>query len=96
MRASTALQLYKEQIKTIVYAHHASNVRVFGSVMRGDDHASSDLDLLVDPSAETSLMDIGAIRYELKMLLGIDVDILTPQALPESFRDQVLRDSIPV
>ena len=80
----------------MVLAHHASNVRVFGSVIRGEDTDDSDLDLLIDPTSETSLMDIGAIRVELKMLLGINVDVLTPKALPESFREQVLRESIPL
>jgi len=41
-------------------------------------------------------MDIGAIRFEIKALLGIDVDVLTPNALPDSFREQILRESIPV
>ena len=96
MLPSTALQTYREQIRLVVLAHHASNVRVFGSVIRGEDTNNSDLDLLIDPTPETSLMDIGAIRLELKALLGVNVDVLTPNALPDSFREQVLRESIPV
>ena len=46
--------------------------------------------------AETSLLDMGAIRYELKLLLGIDVAVLTPHALPPGFRDQVMKDALPV
>jgi predicted nucleotidyltransferase len=53
--------------------------------MRGDDTESSDLDLLIDPTPETTLMDIGAIRFELSELLGIPVDVATPKALPERF-----------
>jgi len=41
-------------------------------------------------------MDIGAIRFELKALLGINVDVVTPNALPDSFRDQIVNESIPV
>jgi predicted nucleotidyltransferase len=96
MRPSIALNNYRDQIRAIVLAHHATNARVFGSVMRGDDSDTSDLDLLVEPSAKTSLMDIGAIRLELKALLGVNVDVVTPNALPDSFRAQVLRESIPV
>ena len=96
MRPSVALQIYREQIKAIVLAHHASNVRVFGSVIRGDDTDDSDLDLLVEPTPETSLMDIGAIRHELKSLLGVNVDVLTPNGLPDSFREKVLEESVPV
>mgnify|MGYP000344216532 CR=1 FL=1 len=96
MRPSLALQTHREQIREIVLAHRASNARVFGSVLRGEDTVDSDLDLLIDPTSETSLMDIGAIRHELKALLGVNVDILTPNALPDSFRDQVLKDSVSV
>ncbi len=96
MRPSIALQTYRKQIRSIVREHRANNVRVFGSVIRGEDTDTSDLDLLIDPTSETSLMDIGAIRYKLKALLGVDVDVLTPNALPDSFREQILRESVPV
>ena len=52
------------------------------------------LDVLVDPTPETTLLDIGAIRYELKALLGIEVDVLTPNGLPDSFRERVLREAV--
>ena len=66
------------------------------SVLRGEDAEGSDLDLLVEPTPETTLMDIGAIRYELRKMLGIEVDVLTPKALPDSFREQVLAEAVPV
>ncbi len=69
---------------------------MFGSVLHGEDKEGSDLDLLVDPTRETTMMDIGAIRYELRRLLGIEVDVLTPKALPDSFRAQVLAEAVPV
>ena len=64
--------------------------------MRGTDHEGSDLDLLVDPTEETTLFDIGAIRHELRELLGLSVDVHTPKALPEKFRQRVIEESIPV
>ena len=96
MRPSTALQLYRPQIRAIVLAHHAVNARVFGSVIRDEDTENSDLDLLIEPTSATSLMDIGAIRLELKNLLGVNIDVVTPNALPDSFREKIIRESIPV
>lgn len=71
-------------------------MRVFGSAAHGDDTDGSDLDLLIDPSPETTLFDIGAIRHELRTLLGVPVDVLTPMALPDSLREVVLADAAPV
>lgn len=96
MRPSEALSLHRAEIREIALRHRVSGVRVFGSALRGDDHAGSDLDLLVEPTAQTTLMDIGAIRFELKKLLGMEVDVLTPNGLPAGFREQVLRDAMPV
>jgi predicted nucleotidyltransferase len=96
MRPSEALALHRTQIRQIALSHHALDIRVFGSALNGDDHDGSDLDLLVEPSAHTSLFDIGAIRAELKQLLGVEIDVLTPASLPEKFRMQVLRDAKPV
>ena len=96
MCPSEALNIYRSRIREIALNHRVTDVRVFGSVLRGEDDASSDLDLLVEPTAQTSLMDIGAIRFELKTLLGIEVDVLTPDGLPMRFSDQVLREAAPV
>jgi predicted nucleotidyltransferase len=65
-------------------------------VVHGDDTDDSDLDILVEPTSETTMMDIGAIQYELKQLLGIAVDVLTPNALPDTFRNQVIEQAQPV
>ncbi|MDO9145494.1 nucleotidyltransferase family protein [Rhodoferax sp.] len=93
MRPSEALYLYRTQIREIALRHRVSGVRVFGSVLHGDDTTDSDLDLLVEPTSLTTMMDIGAIRFELKKLLGLNVDVLTPNGLPAKFRDQVLREA---
>lgn len=96
MRPSQALNAHREAIREIALRHRVTNVRVFGSVLHGDDTEDSDLDLLVEPTAETTLMDIGAIRYELKELLGVSVDVLTPRALPDSFRNRILLEAAPL
>ena len=93
MRPSTALENHRQAIVQIVESHNARNPRVFGSVVHGTDRDDSDLDILIDLTADTSLFDIGAIRRELKSLLGIEVDVLTPNALPDSFRHRVLSEA---
>jgi predicted nucleotidyltransferase len=66
MRPSQALTLHRDRIRQIALSHHVQAVRVFGSALSGEDVEGSDLDLLVEPTAETTLFDIGAIRFELK------------------------------
>ena len=96
MKPSDALRAYRADIRRVVEAHRASNARVFGSALHGNDAETSDLDLLVDPTPEASLMDIAAIQVELERLLGISVDVLTPNALPDKFRGKVLAEAEPV
>ncbi|MBI5891624.1 MAG: nucleotidyltransferase family protein [Nitrosomonadales bacterium] len=96
MRPSIALQNHREAIREIALRHHVLDVRVFGSALHGNDTEESDLDLLVEPTADTTLFDIGAIRHELRMLLGIPVDVLTPGALPDSFKDRIMKEAAPV
>lgn len=96
MRPSRVFEKHRSEIRSIALRHRVSEVRVFGSVLHGDDTEESDLDLLVDPTSETTMMDIGAIRFELRQLMGIEVDVLTPKALPDSFRNKVLAEAVPV
>jgi predicted nucleotidyltransferase len=96
MKPSDALRINRKEILRVVNAHRASNVRVFGSAAHGDDTDKSDLDILVDPTAETTLLDIGAIRHELSELLGVPVDVVTPMSLPDKFRDSVLAEAVPI
>ena len=91
-----ALNKNRVQIRQIVASHHASNARVFGSVAKGEDTNQSDLDILIEPTNETTLFDIGAIRRKLKDLLGVTVDVLTPNSLPDHFREEVIASSVPV
>lgn len=93
MRPSIVLQNHRDAIREIALSHRVKNVRVFGSVLHGDDTEDSDLDLLVDPTPETTLMDIAKIQVEVARLLNITVDVLTPRALPDKFRDRVLHEA---
>ena len=96
MKPSEALASNRAAIRQVVESHRARNARVFGSVLRGEDTDSSDLDILIDPTPETTLFDIGAIRHELRQLLGVSVDVLTQKALPDRFRDSVLAHAVPI
>lgn len=96
MKPSVALQTHRALIRSVVERYRARNPRVFGSVLHGDDEEGSDLDLLIDPIKGTSLMDVAGIQVELERLLGIPVDVLTPKALPEKFRQLVLDEAVPV
>ena len=96
MKPSHALQLNSRAVLEAARRFHVSNPRVFGSVLRGTDDDDSDLDLLVDPSPETTLFDLGGLQAELEALLGVPVDVLTPGDLPARFRAQVLAEARPV
>ena len=96
MKPSIALQENRAAIRSVVERHRACNARVFGSVVHGVDQEGSDLDLLIDPTPSTTLMDVARIQVELEKLLGVSVDVLTPKALPDKFRDLVLAESIAV
>ncbi|MBS0508635.1 MAG: nucleotidyltransferase family protein [Proteobacteria bacterium] len=96
MKPSEALAANRAAIRQVVESHRARNARVFGSVMRGLDTDTSDLDILIDPTPETTLMDVAAIQVELQRLLGVSVDVLTPRALPDKFRSVVLAEAVPV
>lgn len=96
MRPSEALELYRADIRRIVSENRSSNPRVFGSVLRGEDTDESDLDLLIEPTKKTSLMDLARIGVALEELMGVSVDVLTPGFLPEKFRSRVLAESLPV
>lgn len=96
MRPSLVLDRNRELIRRIISSHRTTNPRVFGSVVHGTDTESSDLDLLVDPLPETSLFDLGAIQIELEESLGISIDLLTPGDIPKWFREDVLREAMPM
>lgn len=96
LKPSEVLATNRAVIRRVVESHRACNARVFGSVLRGEDTDSSDLDILIDPTPETSLMDVAAIQVELQRILGVTVDVLTPKALPIKFRSAVLAEAQPI
>lgn len=97
MKPSEALRQHRADIRRVVQENDATNPRVFGSVLHGEDTEDSDLDLLVDPiDGKTSLISLVRIRRELEALLGVKTDVLTPMALHERFRQDVLREAVSV
>jgi predicted nucleotidyltransferase len=93
MKPSTALETQRVAIRETASRFHTSNPRVFGSVLHGSDQEGSDLDLLVDALPGTTLFDLGGLQAELEDLLGVRVDVLTPDDLPPTFRKQVLAEA---
>ncbi len=96
MKPSAVLAQSRERIRALALEHGVSNPRVFGSVLRSEDSDASDLDILVDPAPSTSLLDIAKLQMRLESELGITVDVLTPKALPLSFRSYVVAHAQPV
>ena len=96
MKPSAVLDRSRERIRALALEYGVSNPRVFGSVLRSEDSESSDLDILVDPAPTTSLLDIAKLQMRLASELGIHVDVLTPRALPLSFRKHVVDHAQPV
>lgn len=96
MLPSVALDLNRRAVRELVIRFRAANPRVFGSVLHGSDRDGSDLDLLVDALPGATLLDLGDLEADLKSLLGVDVDLLTPGDLPPTFRDKVLAEAQPI
>jgi predicted nucleotidyltransferase len=96
MKPSEALASRRDTVRELAGRFRTTNIRVFGSVLHGDDSDDSDLDLLVDPLPGATLFDLGGFQVELEALLGVPVDLLTPADLPEKFRARVLAEARPV
>jgi uncharacterized protein len=96
MKPSEALNAHRAGLRALIGRHAALHPRVFGSAADGNDTEESDLDLLIDPTPRTTLLTLEAIRLEAQRLLGVRVDVQTPNSLPSRIRDRVLRDAVPV
>jgi len=96
MPPSHALRRHREAVRALIEKRRMHNPRIFGSVLRGEDAEGSDLDLLVDAAPGTTLFDLGGLQMELEELLGVPVDLLTPQDLPLRYREKVLGEAAPV
>ncbi|MCC6803641.1 MAG: nucleotidyltransferase family protein, partial [Anaerolineae bacterium] len=86
----------RDEILWLARKHGASNVRVFGSVARGEASEASDIDFLVDFPADYSLWDRIGLKQDLEDLLGRPVDVVLAERLREILRDDILRESIPL
>jgi uncharacterized protein len=91
--------LFSERREDILRASErrgARNIRVFGSVARGEARPGSDLDLLVDLEPGRNLLDLGGLLMDLLELLDCKVDIVTEKGLRERIRRRVLQEAIPL
>ena len=93
-RPSVLLERHRAALRQIADRWGLTNVRVFGSVARGDDAATSDLDLVADMPAELDLLDVGAIGEEMSAVLGRKVDLGETQALKPHVRENIERESV--
>jgi len=86
----------RDRICEIAARHGARNIRIFGSVVRGEAEAGSDLDLLVDLEPDRSLLDLVALKQDLEALLGVPVDLAEPASLHWYIRDRVMAEAVPL
>jgi uncharacterized protein len=86
----------REDILRIAAQHGAHNVRVFGSVARGEARPDSDVDLLVELESGRSLLDLGGLLMDLQTLLGREVDVVTDKGLRDRIRARVLQEARPL
>jgi len=90
------LELHEDEVKRIATKNGATNVRLVGSVARGEEHEGSDIDLLVDFNPGRSLFDHAQLVDELKALLGVPVDVVSSRGLKPKVRERLLRDARPL
>ena len=90
------VRLYRDAILALAERHGARDVRIFGSVVRGDARSGSDIDFLVDLAPGRTLLDWSAFWQELEKLLGRPVDVATEKSLRPEYRAQALREALPL
>ncbi len=94
MSLDELLQTKREDILRTANRHGAFNVRVFGSVARGEADAESDIDLLVDMEPGRSLLDLSGLLIDLEDILGCNVDVMTERGLRDRIRERVLKEAV--
>jgi uncharacterized protein len=94
MDLQTLLKDKRSQILAVAAHHGASNVRIFGSLARGEEDEHSDIDLLVSFDPDRSLLDHAALLIEMESLLGCRVDVVSDRGLRPRVREHVLRDAV--
>lgn len=90
------LRRHRQPILALAERHGLANVRVFGSVARGEADADSDLDLLVDPGPQVSLLTLTAFALEVEALLSVFTQVVTPGGLRARAQDRILTEALPV
>lgn len=96
MKFEETIKAKRHEIRRIAEQHGASNVRVFGSVVRGEAKPESDIDLLVDVTAEMSLWFPAGLILDLERLLGRRVEVVTERGLHKDLREKVLHEAVPL
>ena len=90
------LQQQKDSILAIAHQYHADNIRVFGSVLRGEEREDSDIDLLVDFLPESTLLDQVGLVEALSSMLGRKVDVVSARALNKHLTPRILQEALPL
>ncbi len=96
MTAMELIEQKREEIRRIAAKHGARNVRVFGSVVRGEAGPESDVDFLIEVGSTTSSWFPAGLIVDLENLLGRPVEVVTDRALNRDLREQVLSEAVPV
>ena len=96
MDLGALLKEKREDILRIAAKHGARNVRVFGSVVRGEARPNSDVDFLVDMEPGRTLLDMGGLLMDLRDALGQEVDVVTERGLKTRIRERVLKEAMPL
>lgn len=96
MDLQTLLHDNRDRVLETAARYGAYNVRIFDSVAKGEATAGSDIDLLVSLEPGRSLMDLGGLLYDLRNLLGIEVDVVTENGLRARIRERVLKEAVPL
>jgi predicted nucleotidyltransferase len=94
MKADQLIKQNREEILRIAALYGGRNVRVFGSVARGEADKLSDIDFLVDMEPGRSLLDLGGLLMDLQATLGCNVDVVTERGLKPRIRERVLREAV--
>ena len=96
MRPSLTLAAQRDRVIALAVARGADRVRVFGSVARDTDHEGSDIDLLVDVPAGTSLLHLVGLQMDIEEALGVKVDLCTESELHPALKARVLAEARPL
>ena len=96
MEIAKQIKKKRKAIQQIAAKHGARNIRIFGSIARGEADEKSDVDFLVDMEAGRSLLDMDGLLMDLRVLLGRDVDVVTERGLKHRIRERVLKEAVPL